>query len=284
MVGVVAVMLLAAVVIVVFSIVLGGSCVMFLSLIRRVAGCGSSDSTTSKRKGKPGSHAPYKRCYSSAGGAKLANLPTVTAARGESQGMPQCKFLLTAKEHLARDYVLIIDRSGSMAGRNWAQAEEAVKTLAPYICRFDPDGVDVYFFDHEHVKFGGVSSDVEVKNIFNLHPPRGTTNLAGVLHAAFEAHFAGSRGATTILVITDGCPDSKPDVERVIKNAAASIERDAELSISFIQVGEDAGATRFLTRLDDDLDDAKFDIVDTVTSQQCQQMSFNELIANSIYD
>jgi hypothetical protein len=73
-------------------------------------------------------------------------------------------------------------------------------------------------------------------------------------------------------------------VERVIKNAAASIERDAELSISFIQVGEDAGATRFLTRLDDDLDDAKFDIVDTVTSQQCQQMSFNELIANSIYD
>jgi hypothetical protein len=246
-------------------------------------GCEQSKAVTPNTAATP-SRAPtlYHRNYGRT--LEVEHMPKSHEARGETQGMPSCKFLLTAKKHLARDYVLIIDRSGSMAGRNWAQAEEAVKTLAPYICRFDPDGVDVYFFDHEHVKFGGIKSDVEVTNIFSLHPPRGSTNLAGVLDAAFQSHFAGSRGATTILVITDGCPDSEKEVEKVIKKGAASIERDAELSVSFIQIGDAASATKFLERLDDDLDDAKFDIVDTVTSQQCQQMSFNELIANSIYD
>jgi hypothetical protein len=236
-------------------------------------GSGNTDYKTKK---------PYVRKYECS--RDVDALPTEFEARGESQGLPSCKFLLTAKKHLARDYVLIIDRSGSMAGRNWAQAEEAVKTLAPYICRFDPDGVDVYFFDHEHVKFGGVKNDKEVTHLFSTYRPRGTTNLAGVLHAAFVDHFNGTRGATTILVITDGCPDSKSDVENVIKRAAAALERDAELSISFVQVGSDSSATRFLAHLDDDLTGAKFDIVDTVTTEQCRKMSFNELIANSIYD
>mmetsp|Transcript_41251 Transcript_41251/g.127388 ORF Transcript_41251/g.127388 Transcript_41251/m.127388 type:complete len:263 (-) Transcript_41251:65-853(-) len=225
---------------------------------------------------------PYVRKYECSG--DIEALPTETEARGNQQGMPACKFLLTAKKHLARDYVLIIDRSGSMSGRNWSQAEQCVKQLAPYICRFDPDGVDLFFFDHDFVKIGNVKSAQEVGSLFDTYRPRGSTDLARVLHAAFSDHFAGSRGATTILVVTDGAPNSKPDVERVIKRAAASIERDAELSVSFIQVGNDSSATRFLQRLDDDLSDAKFDIVDTVTTAQCKNMSFNELIANSIYD
>ena len=124
----------------------------------------------------------------------------------------------------------------------------------------------------------------EVNNLFDTYRPRGSTGLAQVLHAAFQAHFSGDRGATTVLVVTDGAPDSRPDVERVIKRAAQSLERDAELSVSFIQVGNDSAATRFLEHLDDGLHDAKFDIVDTVTAAQCRTMSFNELIANSIYD
>lgn len=225
---------------------------------------------------------PYVRKYECS--KDVDDLPTASEATGKTQGMPSCKFLLTAKKHLARDYVLIIDRSGSMAGRNWAQAEEAVTRIAPYICRFDPDGVDLYFFDNEYVHTANVKQSEEVTSLFQRYRPRGSTNLAGVLHAAFQAHFDGSRGATTILVVTDGCPDSQSDVERVIKRAAASIERDAELSVSFIQVGNDSSATKFLEHLDDGLKDAKFDIVDTVSAAQCKKMSFNELIANSIFD
>jgi hypothetical protein len=225
---------------------------------------------------------PYERKYECS--REVEALPSEQDARGGQQGMPACKFLLTAKKHLARDYVLIIDRSGSMSGRNWAQAEQSVKQLAPYICRFDPDGVDLYFFDHDFVKISNVKSAQEVGSLFDTYRPRGSTDLARVLHAAFADHFAGTRGATTILVVTDGAPNSKPEVERVIKRAAGSMERDAELSVSFIQVGNDSGATRFLQRLDDDLSDAKFDIVDTLTTAQCKTMSFNELIANSIYD
>jgi hypothetical protein len=225
---------------------------------------------------------PYERKYECS--KEVEALPSEVDARGNKQGMPACKFLLTAKKHLARDYVLIIDRSGSMTGRNWVQAEQSVKQLAPYICRFDPDGVDLFFFDHDFVKIGNVKSSQEVGSLFDTYRPRGSTDLARVLHAAFADHFSGTRGATTILVVTDGAPNSKPEVERIIKRAAASMERDAELSVSFIQVGNDSGATRFLQRLDDDLSDAKFDIVDTVTTGQCKSMSFNELIANSIYD
>lgn len=228
------------------------------------------------------STAPYQRKYECS--SQVEDLPSSTSAAGSAQGMPSCKFLLTAKKHLSRDYVLIVDRSGSMSGRNWAQAEEAVQRIAPYICRFDPDGIDLYFFDHEYICNTNVKSPGEVTSLFQRYRPRGSTNLALALHAAFQAHFEGTRGATTILVITDGAPDSQSEVERVIKRAAGSIERDAELSVSFIQVGSDRSATKFLQHLDDDLKDAKFDIVDTVTSEQCKKMSFNELIANSIYD
>jgi hypothetical protein len=43
-------------------------------------------------------------------------------------------------------------------------------------------------------------------------------------------------------------------------------------------------AERFLQSLDDELHEAKFDIVDTVSMQEMQGMSFNELIQKSLDD
>jgi hypothetical protein len=75
-------------------------------------------------------------------------------------------------------------------------------------------------------------------------------------------------------------------VARVIIEATYKIQRDEDLSISFIQVGDDENATRFLKSLDDNLtrQGAKFDIVDTVTQQEMNGMTFNELIVKSIID
>ena len=240
------------------------------------------------RRGKYNPGTPYIRRYTPASARPASKrLPAVHSARGETQGAPECKFLLTAKEHLARDYVLVIDRSGSMSvhGR-WKEAEQAVQKLAPYICKFDPDGVDIFLFDHQFQKFGGVKSAEEVKGIFSSTGPRGSTDLAQVLNACFEDHFAGDRGATSILVVTDGSPDSRKDVEDVIVRAANSIAEDEELSVSFLQIGDDGGAAQFLAKLDDDLEGhgAKFDIVDTIPFKQAHGMSFNEIIANSLFD
>ncbi len=58
----------------------------------------------------------------------------------------------------------------------------------------------------------------------------------------------GSRRPETILVITDGEPSDKSEVEKVIINATKKyMRRDEDLSITFIQIGDDAAATAWLT-------------------------------------
>ena len=229
-----------------------------------------------------GGEAPYHRNYTP--NRNRVKLPSRDNATGKAQGVPQCKFLLSAKQQLQRDYMLIVDRSGSMSGSRWQDAEEAVKALAPYICRFDPDGVDIILFSSSTEIFSNVKSPEEVESIFQRHRPSGSTNLALALHRAFCKHFEGSRGATTLLVVTDGEPDSQSEVERVIRRAANSILEDEELSVSFIQIGDDRNASRFLKHLDDSITNARFDIVDTIKAEDAAKMSFPELIARSIYD
>jgi len=64
------------------------------------------------------------------------------------------------------------------------------------------------------------------------------------------------------------------------------MDKDEELAISFIQVGSDAQATRFLKVLDDELQGAgaKFDICDTVTMEDMEDLSLSEVLLNAITD
>jgi len=197
---------------------------------------------------------------------------------------------------LIRDYVLIIDKSGSMAGSRWKEARDAVKQIAPKVVEADPDGVTLYFFsDGKPAKYENVQTSQQVNDCFERVKPGGSTDLAGVLQAAFDEHFASSRvkagyppghAPTTILCITDGEPNDKESVIKVIIKAANRIREDPELSVSFIQIGTDKDATKFLQKLDDGLEKkgAKFDIVDTLTAEKMKGMSFSDLIRNSIYD
>jgi hypothetical protein len=64
------------------------------------------------------------------------------------------------------------------------------------------------------------------------------------------------------------------------------MERDEELAISLIQVGNDATATRFLKALDDELQGAgaKFDIVDTITLDDMENLTLAEVLLNAVND
>ena len=57
-------------------------------------------------------------------------------------------------------------------------------------------------------------------------------------------HFISGK-PETILVITDGQPNDENGVKNVIIEATKKLQRDEDLSISFVQIGNDGGATRF---------------------------------------
>ncbi|MBW4676717.1 MAG: VWA domain-containing protein [Desmonostoc geniculatum HA4340-LM1] len=197
-----------------------------------------------------------------------------------------------------RDYTLIIDKSGSMStpdqvgGRTrWEIAQESTLALARKAEQFDPDGITVYVFSGKFKRYDDVTS-AKVAQIFLENDPAGTTNLAGVLQDAtnnfFQRKAAGQSkpNGETILVITDGEPDDRKAVFEVIIHATRQMERDEELGISIIQVGSDAQATKFLKALDDQLQSvgAKFDICDTVTLDDLEEMSLVDVLTNAITD
>ncbi len=197
-----------------------------------------------------------------------------------------------------RDYTLIIDKSGSMAtpdqkgGKSrWATAEESTFALATKCEQFDPDGITVYLFSGKFKRYENVTAS-KVTQIFQENDPAGSTDLASVLQHALDNYFQRKsanqtkENGETILVITDGEPDDRKAVMKVIIEASRRMDRDEELAISFIQVGKDAQATRFLKVLDDELQGAgaKFDICDTITMDDMEDMSLAEVLLNAIND
>ncbi|BAY11964.1 vWA domain-containing protein [Calothrix sp. NIES-2098] len=197
-----------------------------------------------------------------------------------------------------RDYTLIIDKSGSMStpdqagGRSrWDVAQESTLALARKCEQFDPDGITVYVFSGRFKRYDDVTS-AKVAQIFQENDPAGTTNLAGVLQDALNNYFkrkAAGKTKTngeTILVITDGEPDDRKAVFEVIISATRQMDRDEELAVSIIQVGSDPQATKFLKALDDQLQSvgAKFDICDTVTLDDLEEMSLADVLMNAITD
>ncbi|MDP5337461.1 MAG: VWA domain-containing protein [Nodularia sp. (in: cyanobacteria)] len=197
-----------------------------------------------------------------------------------------------------RDYTLIIDKSGSMAtpdqkgGRSrWVSAQESTLALASKCEQFDPDGITVYLFSGRFKRYDNVTA-AKVTQIFKENDPSGSTDLAGVLKHATDDYFQRKNASQTkpngeiILVVTDGEPDDRKAVMKVIIEASRRMDNDEELGISFIQVGTDAQATRFLKVLDDDLQGAgaKFDICDTITMDDMEDLSLSEVLLNAITD
>jgi uncharacterized protein YegL len=197
-----------------------------------------------------------------------------------------------------RDYTLILDKSGSMSTADmpgnksrWDSAQESILALARKCEQLDPDGITVYTFSSRFKRYDDVTA-AKVSQIFLENDPMGTTNLAAVLTDACNNYFQRkAQGQTkpngeTIIVVTDGEPDDRQAVMRAIIEASRQMERDEELAISMIQVGNDATAKQFLTALDDQLQGvgAKFDICDTITMDEMADMSLMEVLLRAIED
>lgn len=196
-----------------------------------------------------------------------------------------------------RDYTLIIDKSGSMSiidpttqKSRWELVQESTLALARKCDQLDPDGITVYIFSGKFRRYDNVNA-AKVEQIFQENEPVGGTNLTAVLQDAINDFFqrkksGQTQAGETILVITDGEPNDRRSVFEVIIEASKRLDADEELAISFVQIGNDPGAYKFLKTLDDQLLEvgAKFDIVDTVTFDDMEDLTITEVLLNAIQD
>jgi uncharacterized protein YegL len=197
-----------------------------------------------------------------------------------------------------RDYTLIIDQSRSMSlpcptgnRTRWQEVQESTLALARKCEEFDPDGITVYVFSSRFHRYENVTSS-KVEEIFRENVPSGSTNLAMVLTDAINSYFKRKSARKTkpegeiILIITDGEPDDRFSVVDIIIQTTRRLERDQELGLSFIQVGDDANATKFLQSLDNQLKQmgAKFDICDSMTLDDMGDMPLTQVLMKAITD
>lgn len=188
------------------------------------------------------------------------------------------------------DFIIAIDTSGSMgepvkAGSSitrWEAVQESALTIIRDVEKIDQDGIGLVLFGGPNIRaFDGVTSD-KAREVFANTSPRGSTPLTDALIAALA--LAGkSDKKDFIVVFTDGVPDDRASAARVITQAANAQETDDSLTILFVQIGDDRGATNYLKSLDEDLRGAKFDIVDAKTVPEVDAFASTvELIAVAI--
>jgi len=197
-----------------------------------------------------------------------------------------------------RDFSLLIDRSGSMARpvsptnskTRWAAMQEVAYGLAAKMSEYDPDGISMLPFDSSFQRFDNVTA-TKVDEVFT-GSPNGSTALHLVLKDQLDNFFARKAAGQlkangeTIVIITDGEPDDKLAVQNLIVEASKKLDKDEELAILFAQIGDDAGATAYLKKLDDGLETfgAKFDIVDTKTFDQIGTTDLVQVLLDAITD
>ncbi|MFT3693691.1 MAG: VWA domain-containing protein [Kofleriaceae bacterium] len=193
-----------------------------------------------------------------------------------------------------RDYTIIIDKSGSMATcdqagnrSRWLAARESTEAFARKCETLDPDGLTLYVFASRFRRYERVTAD-RVATVFVENEPCGGTDLAGVLEHAFGGYFdrkgSGSSRPETILVVTDGAPDDEKAVMRALIKASKRVVDPSELVVTFIQVGTDPAARKFLKILDDELTraGAPVDLCSTVTLDEAEGMGLTDVLMQSL--
>ncbi len=201
-----------------------------------------------------------------------SNADTSTAAPdlSYSSGAPVVMSMRLAPTELKQlshyDISLLIDRSGSMAtrdcpdqfsfGRNvsrWDWCREQTSLLAQQTFSAMPAGITVIPFSSNFQRFTNVSPQ-SISAIFNSSAPDGSTNLAAALGSELENYFnerdAGIRQKPEMIaIITDGVPDSKGAVKRIINEAEGRMRNPNELKIVFFLIGEDQNGDDFVDGL-----------------------------------
>ena len=153
------------------------------------------------------------------------------------------------------------------------------------ISQIDPDGVEVVCFPGSGGE-GGADYDITrnvkhtegLEEMVTAHPPGGDCLMApameAVLKEAFERGF--DERPCSILVLTAGRPTDHEALSNLLAEAATKVSKDSDLTVTFVQVGDNEWATNYLKELDTELTTTSasgehIDIVDTIKDEEVQE-------------
>lgn len=174
--------------------------------------------------------------------------------------------------------VVLVDDSHSMDLNDlWPEAKEALAGVAQLFGQHNTDGIDLYFLNDTNNQSVGLKDRKEVLRLFDTVVPKGQTPTGRRLRDILNTYISQLEDRTvshkpiSIVVITDGAPDDKKELEDTIVSAAGRLKQSGinsrELGIQFVQIGKDAGAEEYLKYLDNGLREQYKvdDIVDSTT-------------------
>ena len=191
----------------------------------------------------------------------------------------------------AREVFILVDRSGSMTlpdndptGRHsrgwtrWDSARIAAQSIIELALCLDVDNrVQTVLWDSTNRGLRSVHETItqvhEIDSFFASYQPQGGTPLAEALTDTYDKwlHSLLMRSEPfTVVILTDGAPNDTRAVKeffrRVIReNNLERPGRETLAAFSFVRMGDDPGAKRFLQDLDDNLIpqlNVRVDIVD----------------------
>ncbi|KAJ7248877.1 hypothetical protein B0H12DRAFT_1229248 [Mycena haematopus] len=206
------------------------------------------------------------------------------------------------------DTVILVDDSLSMTMRGskrgvtrWDEAGNALADLAPAAQRYDSDGIDIHFLNDPRSETGLKTSDA-VRTAFDRITPDGFTPTGDRLHQLLNPYITRLEHANiqpdgtptdkktdkeikrmNLIVITDGVAtdDPKTSIIHAAKRLMAMPDLClVQLGIQFVQIGNDAGATKALQKLDDEIHKTSNirDIVDTTPYHKLHPVTARGLV------
>jgi hypothetical protein len=169
------------------------------------------------------------------------------------------------------DVILFVDDSGSM---QFEENGERIKDLQLILQRvafaatlFDDDGIEIRFMNNDSIppqQLSGIRSDQQIEQLMHSVGFKGLTPFGTKLREKVvdplivqKIHSRQLRKPVLVIGITDGQPagenqNALVETVRYAYQAAAQGPGQGAVSFQFAQVGNDAKATEFLAKLDND--------------------------------
>lgn len=188
------------------------------------------------------------------------------------------------------NFIIALDISASMQNKDtptpgqtrYQYALEMCEQFAHEAAKYDPDGVSIITFGSDIHSHPDVAAD-KIDALLENQKFEGATQTNLAVHAAFMEHKKKNNKQTCLMIFTDGEPSSEDDLLKEIASITQQVATNEEFTMIFITVGKRSPSLQaFLTKLDDDLPGAKYDIVDVKALEEVG--SFTDAFVGALSD